>query len=210
MRCPTCEQTVATNASLCAACGTSVVPASTAQSLVATPWQPTAQLAAAAPAMSASFPIPTQQANVTVQVAPVVVVGSQVAGPGCLIRGLYSLVVGWWLSQVWILAAWFLNAAVVGLPFGLMMLNRLPQVVTLKAVQTQTNVSVQNGVVILSQGAQTQQSFVLRALYFAVVGWWASLFWVEVAWLPSISVLGIPLAFWMFNRTPAVTTLARR
>ena len=52
-----------------------------------------------------------------------------------------------------------------------------------------------------TSGAQ-QRPFVIRALYFLLVGWWASALWLSVAWgLMSVTLgLGLPLAFWMFNR----------
>jgi uncharacterized membrane protein YccF (DUF307 family) len=54
-----------------------------------------------------------------------------------------------------------------------------------------------------------QNPFVLRAVYFLLIGWWFSALWLTVAWALSASVIGLPFAFWMFNRIPAVITLAR-
>jgi hypothetical protein len=101
---------------------------------------------------------------------------------------------------------------VIGLPLGLLMLNRLPQVMTLKPVRTATQVTMQGGAVLVSQGALAQHSFPLRALYFVLVGWWFSGLWLGIAWsLVGVTFgLGLPLAFWMFDRTPAIVTLARQ
>jgi uncharacterized membrane protein YccF (DUF307 family) len=41
------------------------------------------------------------------------------------------------------------------------------------------------------------------------VGWWLSALWLTVAWALSASIIGLPFAFWMFNRVPAIITLAR-
>lgn len=46
-------------------------------------------------------------------------------------RLLYFLVIGWWFSLLWSLAAWALCACILGLPLGVWMLNRLPAVTTL-------------------------------------------------------------------------------
>ncbi len=50
---------------------------------------------------------------------------------GCLLRAIYFLFVGWWFSFIWANVGWFLCAIIIGLPFGLWMLNRLPMVTTL-------------------------------------------------------------------------------
>nr|PZN24399.1 MAG: hypothetical protein DIU80_15750 [Chloroflexota bacterium] len=142
----------------------------------------------------------------------VVVAQQQAAGPGYLVRALYFVFVGLWLGAIWTVVAWLLLVSIVGLPIGLMMLNRLPQVMTLKPVQTQSQVTVQGSTVVVSQGALAQHPFWLRALYFVLVGWWLSGLWLGTAWgLVGVSFgLGLPLAFWMFDRTPAIVSLARR
>ncbi len=232
--CPKCEQRLATGAQFCDRCGTAVTTSTTATAVPFTnptvPLQPALVPAAAAaaplqaPAMTqpvssmpiAPTPVVPQNININVTtnvapaVTPVVVMAQQAAGPGCLVRGFYFLFIGSWLSQFWIVGAWLLNLSVLGLPLGLMMLNRVPQIATLKAVRTQTQVTMQGGAVVISQGQVAQQSFLIRALYFAVIGWWLSLLWAELAWLACVSVIGLPFAFWMFDRIPALTTLARR
>ena len=49
-----------------------------------------------------------------------------------LLRILYFFLFGWWATGVWILVAWLLNITVIGLPLGVWMLNRVPQVLTLR------------------------------------------------------------------------------
>ena len=49
----------------------------------------------------------------------------------------------------------------------------------------------------------------IRALYFVLIGWWLSAIWLTVAWALHVSIIGIVIGFWMFNRVPAVITLAR-
>jgi uncharacterized membrane protein YccF (DUF307 family) len=132
-------------------------------------------------------------------------------GPGCLVRGLYFIFVGSWLGLIWILAAWFFNLTILGLPLGLAMINRIPQVMTLRPVRVQTLVEVQNGAPVVHQTPLKQAPFLLRALYFIVIGFWLSLVWMLLAWIfTGLTLgLGLPLAFWMFDRVPAITTLAR-
>ena len=47
-------------------------------------------------------------------------------------RTIYFIVVGWWFGAVWSVIAWLLCVSLVGLPFGVMMYNRLPAVMTLR------------------------------------------------------------------------------
>lgn len=54
-----------------------------------------------------------------------------------------------------------------------------------------------------------QINFIVRAIYFLLIGWWFSAIWVSVAWFFAITILGLPVASWMFNRTNKILTLAR-
>jgi uncharacterized membrane protein YccF (DUF307 family) len=139
------------------------------------------------------------------------VVQPQEQGPGCLIRILYFLFVGLWLGGIVTVAAWIFNVTIIGLPLGLWLLNRLPQIMTLKPVKRVARVTVVNGRTVYREASLAQPPFLLRAVYFLLVGWWLSLLWLILAWLlTGISLgLGLPLAFWMFDQVPAITTLAR-
>lgn len=54
-----------------------------------------------------------------------------------------------------------------------------------------------------------QVPFLLRAIYFLLIGWWFSAIWLLVAWALHVSIIGMLVGFWMFNRVPAVVSLAR-
>jgi uncharacterized membrane protein YccF (DUF307 family) len=114
------------------------------------------------------------------------------------IRALWFLFVGLWAGQIWLLVAWLLNLTLIGLPLGLWMLNQLPQVMTLR--QQRRGLQMPTG--------RSGVPFVARAIYFVLVGWWLSLLWVELAWLASALLIGLPLGFLMFERTSTVATLA--
>ncbi len=57
--------------------------------------------------------------------------------------------------------------------------------------------------------SRPQQPFLLRALYFLLVGWWLSAIWIAVAWALCASIIGLVIGFWMLNRTAAVVSLAQ-
>ena len=127
-------------------------------------------------------------------------------GASLLVRAIYFIVIGWWLSGIWAAIAWLLSVSIIGLPLGLYMLNRLPQVVTLKPSPRNLMVTPSGQVVEMHA---RQRPFLLRAIYFLLIGWWFSALWIIVAWALHASIIGMLLGFWMFNRVPAVITLAR-
>ena len=49
-----------------------------------------------------------------------------------VVRILYFVLVGWWLSLLWIELALFFAATFIGIPVSFWMINRLPTVMTLK------------------------------------------------------------------------------
>jgi uncharacterized membrane protein YccF (DUF307 family) len=133
----------------------------------------------------------------------------QEPGAPLLLRILYFFLFGWWATGVWINVAWFLNAIIIGLPLGLWMLNRVPQVLTLRPSR-QVVVAYGHGEAVRVRTEGLSQHFwLLRLIYFVLIGWWLSLLWANVAWLISATVIGLPLGIWMFNRLPGITTLMR-
>lgn len=130
--------------------------------------------------------------------------------PPFLIRTIYFVLVGWWLTFLWINFAWAANITIIGLPLGLWMLNRVPQVLTLKPMAKLAIAQIEGGQVIAfrTKGIP-QRHWLLRLIYFALIGWWLSLFWANAAWFFCAIIIGIPFGIWMFNRLPAITTLMR-
>ena len=106
--------------------------------------------------------------------------------------------------------AWVLMLTVIGLPLGIGMLNMLPKVIALREPTQQVRVVRQeDGRFSLVEVKTPQMNIFLRAIYFALIGWWFSALWMELAYLLTASVIGIPIGFWMFDRVPAVLTLRR-
>jgi uncharacterized membrane protein YccF (DUF307 family) len=148
--------------------------------------------------------------NVTVNVSGPQIVYQDKTGHGILLRAAWFLFIGWWVGQIWLGLAWLLNLTIIGLPLGLAMINKLPKIMTLKSQQAQLDLSTNaDGTYTLTRKHVDQKPFWMRALYFVLVGWWASLLWAEVAWLFCLFIVTIPVGFIMFNKMPAVTTLAR-
>jgi uncharacterized membrane protein YccF (DUF307 family) len=133
------------------------------------------------------------------------VVVVQPSGPGILIRALWFVFIGWWLGGIASTLGWFLLLTIIGLPLGLWLINRLPTVITLRPQGQEWRVDAHG---VIRQGLE-QRSFMLRALYFILIGWWLSGLWMLVAYAALITIIGLPLAFWMYGRVGAVTTLYR-
>jgi len=112
-----------------------------------------------------------------------------------LVRALWFLLVGWWVTGLWLSVAWFLNVTIVGIPLGIKMINKVPYVLTLKRRD------------VMHQSSGSQPSLAVRAVWFVFVGWWASGLWTGAAYLLSLTIIGLPLAVWMYNRLPFVVSL---
>jgi uncharacterized membrane protein YccF (DUF307 family) len=50
----------------------------------------------------------------------------------------------------------------------------------------------------------------VRIVWYLFVGWWLTGFVITVAYLAALSIIGLPLGFYLFNRIPTVLTLRPR
>jgi uncharacterized membrane protein YccF (DUF307 family) len=116
-----------------------------------------------------------------------------------LVRALWFVVVGWWATPVVVNVAWFLNATIILLPVGIKLINLVPTVLSLKEPRSMRTPEAGRG----------QRSLLVRGVYFVLVGWWLSWLWANVAAFLAVTIIGLPIAYWMFNRLPYVTSLYR-
>jgi len=131
-------------------------------------------------------------------------------GPSLVVRAVYFLLIGWWASGIWLGVAWLLNVTIVLMPVGIKMINYVPKVVSLKdrTIEMESHTDA-NGDVTVTQRSKPQHSLLVRGVYVLLVGWWASGIWLSVAWLASVSLVGLPVAIWMYGRLPYVVSLYR-
>ena len=116
-----------------------------------------------------------------------------------LVRALWFVLVGWWLTPLVVNVAWVLNATIILLPLGVKLINLVPTVLTLKEPRSLGD----------PEAAVGQRSLGVRALYFVLVGWWLGWLWANVAAFLAVTVVGLPIAIPMFDRLPLVTSLYR-
>ena len=81
--------------------------------------------------------------------------------PGFLLRAVWFIFIGWWLSALAIGVAYFLCVIIVGLPLAFMIFNQLPAILTLRPRSADpTGFPVE------------QHPIWIRAIWFLLVGWW--------------------------------------
>lgn len=132
------------------------------------------------------------------------------SGPHILIRAIWWLFVGWWASGIAVVAAWICLILIVTIPAGIWIINRLPTVLTLRPrTRTWTLGQDAEGRTVVSEQGRDQVPWYIRGVWFLAVGWWASAFWMIAAWLAQLTIVGLPIALLMFNRTPFVASLYR-
>jgi uncharacterized membrane protein YccF (DUF307 family) len=131
-------------------------------------------------------------------------------GPNLLVRFVWWLFIGWWASGIAVTVAWIALITIVGIPLGIWIINRLPSILTLRPRKRYWTLGQdERGRTVVSERGRPQISWILRGLWFLLIGWWASAIWMGIAWLIQLTVLGIPIALLMFNRTPFVASLYR-
>ncbi len=126
-----------------------------------------------------------------------------------LLRAIWFLLVGWWLSGVAITVAYFFCVTIIGLPVGFWIFNRLPLILTLRERTGTTTTEVRDGITYVVNRNVEQYPMVARALWFILVGWWLGAFYLALAWGLCVLIITLPIGLWLFNRVGAVMTLLR-
>ncbi len=126
-----------------------------------------------------------------------------------IIRVLWFFLIGWHVTLYWIVAAWVLNLTIIGMPLGVWMLNRVPMVLTLRLPRGSSVAEARDETIEWRYRGAVQRPFLIRLIYFVLIGWWFSLLWSLLAWLLCVSIIGLPFGVWMLNRLPEVTTLMK-
>jgi len=165
----------------------------------------------AAPAPAAPLPVappPAKSGNVDVQ-SPQTLIVPQQRLP-FVVRAIWFVLVGWWLTAVVIVLAYALAITILGLPFAFSLFNRIPEFLTLrqrsKTYQVETNAE---GTRSLTSKNVAQRPLVLRAIWFILVGWWFGAIWMALAYALCVLIVTLPFGLAMFNRVGAVMTLMR-
>ncbi len=132
------------------------------------------------------------------------------SGPNLLVRLIWWLFVGWWASGLAVIVAWAALISIIGIALGIWLINRLPSVLTLRP-RSRTWALGQDelGRTVVSERSRQQATWSIRCLWFVLIAWWASAIWMGLAWFVQLTIVGIPIALLMFNRTPFIASLYR-
>ncbi len=131
------------------------------------------------------------------------------SGPGMLVRVIWYIFVGWWLSAIAIGVGWFFAVTIIGLPIAFMVFNRIPALMTLRARTVIYETEVRDGVSYVCGRNPNQLPILLRAIWFVLIGWWLGFIWMYAAWFISLLIVTLPIGIVMMNRVGGVMTLLR-
>jgi hypothetical protein len=70
------------------------------------------------------------------------------------------------------------------------------------------NVNVQAPVIVVAP--PKGPGIGIRAVWFLLVGWWLAGLVITIAYICAVTVIGLPFAFYLFDRIPTVLTLRGR
>ena len=87
---------------------------------------------------------PNSEAGMTERPDQVIVITER-GGPGFLVRIVWYIFIGWWLSGLAIALGWLLAVTIIGLPLAFMIFNRIPAIMTLRGRTVTYEATVKDG-----------------------------------------------------------------
>ena len=122
--------------------------------------------------------------------------------PPIPVRAIWFLMVGAWLSCLWVLATWAMLCLFVFGQTATRMLTLIPSVLTLRPADNPPR-----SIIPLGPNYVTRVSPASRIAYVLLLGWWVSLIWMLAAYAISLTVVGIPISYRMYSVAPTVALL---
>jgi uncharacterized membrane protein YccF (DUF307 family) len=84
----------------------------------------------------------------------------------------------------------------------------VPESVVVAPPTAPVNLNAQAPQMVIAQ--RQGPGFLARAVWFVLIGWWLTAIVIVIAYVLALSILGLPFAFYLFNRIPAFLTLRGR
>ncbi|CAM2006018.1 YccF domain-containing protein [Acanthopleuribacter pedis] len=117
-----------------------------------------------------------------------------------ILQLLYFLTIGWWFGGLAAILGYLLCSTIIGLPFGVVLLNRLPTFVFLR----------EPGEEVYSDHTHPSEELplLLRIVWFFVIGWTLGMAALVVGYALVLTVIFLPFGLWVLNRVPKMLTLS--
>ena len=128
--------------------------------------------------------------------------------PPWVFRILWFVLVGWWLSGIFMTIGLVGLASIVFAPVGFWFINRVAWAQTLRRRRSQYAYLENDGSFTLVEQRRRQYPWILRLLYLPF-GFVFGLIWLSIAWSISLPIIGLPISVWMVDRVPTIITLER-
>ncbi len=130
--------------------------------------------------------------------------------PNIILRFLWFIFIGSWLGVIVITIASILQVTIIGIPLALFLYDRIPAIMTLKARRRKLEVFEDaKGHLHHHESGPKQHNILLRIVYFIFIGSWFTLVWVIAAFAIAVTIIGVPVSFWMVDRVPYVSSLTK-
>lgn len=121
-----------------------------------------------------------------------------------LLQFIYFVLIGWWAGALAAVVGYLLCLSIIGLPFGVLLMDRLPTLIFLHPKGTACPEGYEH------RHRQEDLPLLLRAVWFIFIGWELGFLAVCVGYLLTITLIGMPFGIWVLNRVPLVISLSRR
>lgn len=151
----------------------------------------------------------TVQQNQQINVTPQIHLALRSRRTPFVLRAIWFLFIGWWLTGLIIALGYIAMLTVLGIPLALFLFHRIPQALTLRERTQSLKYETRGDATYITEGTMPQHAWYLRAFFFLLVGWWFGGVWLVVAYILSILILTLPVGVMMFNRAGAAFTLQR-
>ena len=120
-----------------------------------------------------------------------------------ILRLIYFLVIGWWLGLFAAGIAYLLCLTIIGIPFGLIILNRIPTLIFMKEPGEACEYGYDH------RHAMEELPFLLRVIWFFLLGWELGMLALVLGYLLCVTIVFIPFGIFILNRVPLLMTLSR-
>ena len=125
-----------------------------------------------------------------------------------VLRIIWFVLVGWWLSGIFMVIGLVGLASIVFAPIGFWFINRVPWAQTLRQRSTQFSYVEYNGSFVVQEHKAQQYPWIIRLIYLPF-GFVLGVIWLSIAWSISLPIIGLPISVWMVDRAPTIITLER-